>query len=341
MPRLVHLAPASRRRGIERSGIRGESTQVYTGNKEPETLSRAVFAMPILPDFSVTYQWLRELRRWHHERMLAVHFVAPSDEDVWVGRYNKPHEKVSLGAAVRRVTEDPAGNEIILTRSIRKNEIASVRELTQLVGWTETPEPSTFDCLCRMCVRAGTPDLMRRVRAAFERHVLEARQALESDDVVRALSRLDLPLERARGRLTPDKLLAFVRSPERDVRRVATSLLGNFKWAAVETALAARLRDEYGSVREAAVRAMIRSGGVRRAHAHVAKVSDDLVTSTFVEHLEYGHDIDTSARLLTEIARSGSSQVVSRVARAAAELMRDDEASHVTRALLSSLRPGT
>lgn len=339
MPRLVHLAPESLRRAIERNGIRAESTSVYTGGKEPVNLPRAVYAMPIVPDFSVTYQWLRELRRWHRERMVAAHFVVPSEEEVWVGRYNKPHQRMALGAAVRRVRDEPAGNEIILTRGIRKKELASVRDVTQLVGWTEMPEPSTNDCLCRRCMRGGTPELMRRVRATFARHVYAARKARTSDEIVAELANLDVPLQRARGRIAPDKLFAFLRSPHGEVRRAATVLLGSFKWAAVASALAGRLSDEDGRVREAAVNAMIRAGGIRRTHPHVAKIADDLAMVTFVQYLEYGYDADLSATLLTEIARGGSNDVVVRVALAATELLRDDLISPKARTQLVSLTP--
>jgi len=64
----------------ERHGIRAEEAHVWDGKKGVK-VPRAVYAMPIVPDFSVTYQWLRELRRFHRERMVAVHFVVPSDEE--------------------------------------------------------------------------------------------------------------------------------------------------------------------------------------------------------------------------------------------------------------------
>lgn len=337
MPRLVHLAPESRRRAIERHGIRAEEAHVWDGKKGVK-VPRAVYAMPILPDFSVTYQWLRELRRFHRERMVAVHFVVPSDEEVMVGRYNKPHEKVPLRVAVRRVLEEPAGNELILLRGIRKNELALVRELTQLVGWTETPEPgAAFDCLCASCVAPGTPDLMRRVRAQFDRHVLAARQASDAKGAVRELARLETPLERAKGRIRPDKLEVFSRSEDRFVRATATNLLRNFKWSDVELLLVARLHDDYGNVREAAVESMIIAGGVRRAHAHVARLSDDLLTGHVVDHLAYAREADVAVKLLGEIATTASDEIARRVVNAATELLRDDSLTEATRARLSLL----
>jgi hypothetical protein len=338
VPRLVHLAPESRRCAIERNGIRAEEAHVWDGERGVK-VPRAVYAMPIVPDFSVTYQWLRELRRFHRERMVAVHFVVPSDEDVMVGRYNKPHERVPLRVAVRRVLAEPAGNELILLRGIRKNEIALVRDLTQLVGWTEVPEPgAAFDCLCAACVAPGTPDLVLRVRARFERHVLAARQASDAKGTVRELARLETPLERAKGRIRPAKLEVFVKAEDRYVRAAATSLLRYFKWSDVEALLATRLYDDFASVREAAVESMIVAGGVRRAHAHVAELSDDLLTGHVVDHLAFTREVEVAVKLLGEIATTASDEIARRVANAAMELLRDDSLTGAMRARLELLR---
>lgn len=321
MPRLVHLTPESRRKAIERSGIRA-----------------AVYAMPVLPDFSVSYQWLRELRRWHGERMIAVHFVVPSDEPVLVGRYNLPHEQLPLGEAIRRVLAAPRGCEIILTRRVRAREVVGIRAITQLVGWTEVPEPgSAFDCICAACVAPGTRDLSRRVRAAYERHILAARRGATTDDVRRALANLDTPLERARGRIAPDKLLAFTKSKDADVRRAAIGLLRHFRWADVEPVLARGLLDDHGGVREAAVASLVAAGGLRRAWKHVEKVEDELATTKLVEHLEFASDVEVSAAVMSEIAPRASVVVRRSLARAAARMLRDDDLGKKAKATLDAL----
>jgi hypothetical protein len=338
MPRLVHLAPVGRRKAIERSGIRADAAAVLGAGNVSSKVARAVFAMPLVPDFSVTYQWVRELRRFHGERMIAVHFVVRSEEPVLVGRYNRPHETMTLGAAVRSVLASPMGNEIILTRAVRAKEIVGVREITQLVGWTEVPEPGgAFDCLCVACVARGTPDLLRRLRAAYERHILAARRAGTPGEVRRALGNLEMPLERARGRIAPDKLLVFARSKDADVRRAATALLGYFSWADVERELARRLSDDHGGVREAAVGALVSAGGVRRAWGHVAEVRDDLVTASLTEHLELARDVKSAAAVMAEVTRGASASVRRALAAAATRLLRDDDLAPAVRATLASV----
>jgi hypothetical protein len=229
------------------------------------------------------------------------------------------------------------GNEIILTRGVRAREIVAVRDITQLVGWTEVPERRDWCCLCQSCVPDGTPELMRRVRSAFERHVLGARRAITSQQVAAELSSLGMPLERARGRIAPDRLLPFARSKDERVRRVATSLLGHFRWVDVESALVARLADEFGSVREAAVASMVSACGLRRTCGHVLKASDDLVTLRLIEHLKFASDTDTAGRLLCEIAGARSGPVHRAAAAAATTVLADEDLSPATRARLTKI----
>jgi hypothetical protein len=263
MPRLVHLARASALRGIERAGIRGARTFVLAEGERTK-LEDAVYAMPVLPDFSVTHQWTRELRRVHDERMIAVYFSLSSDAEVLVGRYNLSHARLPLGDAIARLMRSPMGCELIVPRSIVKREVKSIREIRQLVGWTELPEAERkFDCLCAVCVAPGTRDLMHRVRAAFERHVLEARRATTTARVVDALNRLDAPLERARGRIAPDKLIAFAHHRDAEVRRAAVSLFGWFRSKQVAPILAQLSADRSSRVSEEAARSLSRSKTIR------------------------------------------------------------------------------
>ena len=82
--RLVHLAPASRERSIRRVGLRGARVRLLAPRGQTIVVDRAVFAMPVVRDFWTTYQWLRELRRWHDERMVAVSFRISDREPVLV-----------------------------------------------------------------------------------------------------------------------------------------------------------------------------------------------------------------------------------------------------------------
>ena len=82
-------------------------------------LTNAVFAMPLLRDFAVTYQWVRELRRsYDGQRIIAVHIRIPDDEWVFVGRYNDTHMRVPATAAARWVEANSAGAQVIIPRAL-------------------------------------------------------------------------------------------------------------------------------------------------------------------------------------------------------------------------------
>jgi len=269
--------------------------------------------MPQLRDFSLSHQWLRELRRWHDERMVAVNFRLPSVEPVWVGRYNESHVLLPLGEAIKRLASSPLGQELIVPRSVGRRQIAGVRDVTQLVGWTETPDKEKrFDCLCPACLPAGSRDLMRRVRGAFDKHLKEARSGGSAIETASALMNLDMALERANRRIPAKKLLSFTTSPSSQVRRVATALLSHFRWTEVQKSLAERLTDEDLDVRHAAIEAMVRSGGLRRAYARLDDSSDEHLLR-LLDELESPRSVNEAMSVLDAMAGNHSAVVQRRI----------------------------
>lgn len=75
-------------------------------------------ACRVLPSFTLTYQWVRELRRWHPGVLVAVHLRLPHDEPVTAGHYNAPPREVTAAQAVAAVREldDPRGYEVFVPR---------------------------------------------------------------------------------------------------------------------------------------------------------------------------------------------------------------------------------
>lgn len=301
MPRLIHLVRASRQRQIRRGGIRGARWDLDLGAGKPEPIERAVFAMPVLSDFSVTHQWLRELRRWHGEKMVAVHLVLARGEPVLVGRYGKPHARLPLGEAIARVKAEPAGAEIVVPRSITAREVVGIREVTQLVGWTAVPSGErTIDCVCIACLPRGSRVLMRRVHAAYERGLAEARRTDDPHAIAAALSGLEVPLERARGRIPPTKLLGFVRSRHPAVRAAFAQQLSMFRRAAVEPTLLRLLGDDDERVSASAAEAEHRLVGPKRAFTFISR-APIAARVRFVEALAYAEDVDVAVDVLERL----------------------------------------
>ena len=313
MPRMIHLSRASLARSIERVGLRGEKVSILGPGEGRVDLKKAVFAMPQLRDFSISHQWLRELRRWHDERMVAVHFRLPSEEPVWVGHYSESHVLLPLGEAIRRLAASPLGQVLIGPRSVGRREIASVRDVTQLVGWVGNPErEKLFDCLCQACLPAGSRDLMRRIRGAFNEHLREAGRGGSANETASALVTLDMALERAKGRIPAKKLLSYANSPHAQVRRVATALLGYFRWPEVEETLAERITDDHPEVRHAAFEAMVRSGGLRRAYAGLDDSADELLLR-LLDELESPRSVNEALAILDAMAGKHSMVVQRRI----------------------------
>ena len=148
--RLTHLTRADRRSGILKSGIRPSRIN--------ETLA-GVYAMPLLPNFYVSHQWLRELRRFHEGPLIAVDFVISDDEEVIVGHYDRERKTLTAAAAAAVImrAEDPRGYEIVVPRAIERKEIKRTRGVTQVVGWRYWPDAHGHaPCGCPLCLQPGT-----------------------------------------------------------------------------------------------------------------------------------------------------------------------------------------
>lgn len=285
--RLVHLAPASQDRSIRRTGIAGTRATLVATAGPTVALRSAVFAMPVVSDFWTTFQWLRELRRGHDQRMVAVYFRVSDDEIVHVGRYGQPHGAMTAAAAAAWVVKSPAGAEVVVPHRVAAKDVLAIRHVRQLVGWTEVPETSKkFDCVCPACLPRGDRSFMRRVRGSFAAGVAAVRSARSDEEIISALGRLEIPLERARGRIEPTKLLALARSRSPRVRQAAARLLGYFRWSQVQGALLGLLDDDAAKARLECVEALTRTAGIKRSAALLASASHDAIEH-FVELIEY------------------------------------------------------
>src|SRR5688500_913324 len=129
MPTLVHLANEK------------DADRILHGGIKSGKYSQGVYCMPVLPDFYVSHQWLRELKRNGAKTYIGIYFRLPSNELVHAGRYNHPHRHITLGEAIKEIIEleDPLGYELIIDRKIEPKEITSIKHLPQNVGWRYVP----------------------------------------------------------------------------------------------------------------------------------------------------------------------------------------------------------
>ena len=98
---LVHITNDDETESVRRSGIK-------IGKYRD-----GVYAIPVLPNFIVSNQWLRELkRRVSGSRTLsAIHFRIPDTETVYMGHYSQEHVELTAAEAAGAImhAEDPLG----------------------------------------------------------------------------------------------------------------------------------------------------------------------------------------------------------------------------------------
>lgn len=145
MPTLVHLADERESASIKRNGIKiGKYRQ-------------GIFCMPVLQNFYVSHQWLRELKRRGVKTFVGVYFKVDSKTKVFAGKYTTEHKHIELGQAIKEIKalEDPLGYEIIIDRKIEAKEIEKIKQLPQNIGWRYQPGANgKRPCSCDYCIKS-------------------------------------------------------------------------------------------------------------------------------------------------------------------------------------------
>jgi hypothetical protein len=162
MVMLVHIADDRSREKIRRAGI-------VPCRARREALW-GVFCMPVLPNYFLSHQWLRELKRRGVRTLVGVHFRVPDQEPVVVGHYNREHLPMTCARAVRLImnVDDARGFEIVVPRKVIPREIHAIRRVSQVVGWRYFPDAhGRRPCGCPVCQPRGEIR-SRRLREVYE-----------------------------------------------------------------------------------------------------------------------------------------------------------------------------
>lgn len=163
---FVHIADCRHAPSIRRTGLR----LPRLSSAEPaSTRPPGVFALPVVPNFVVSHQWLRELKRRGMRTCIGVYFRVGADEPVWAGHYSEEKQRITAAQAAAHLREHGTlGYEVIVPRPVRIAEIHALRMLPQGVGWRYFPgSHDRAPCGCDYCqsgLRGG-----RKLRAAFQR----------------------------------------------------------------------------------------------------------------------------------------------------------------------------
>ncbi len=162
MPTFVHITSEDAAKKAKRGGLR------------PTRLNgpalKGVFAMPVVPNFQISHQWLREMKRWRSGLVVGVYFNVPDVELVLVGHYGeKPHQMTAAQAAAHVMSQSTmTGVQVVIVRRIHPKEILRIRSLPQIVGWRHSPEAhGKRPCGCDYCQRGSYG--ARKIREEYAR----------------------------------------------------------------------------------------------------------------------------------------------------------------------------
>ncbi len=167
MAMFVHLALESKSAHIKRVGI--------SRIRQPfGDCPGGVYAVPVVRDFYVSHQWLRELKRRNAGPIVGVYFRIPDADPVWLGHYNQHHRKMTAAESVAELdtSDDAQGWEVVIRRRIASKEIHRIRKLPQVVGWRYFPDAKGKPpfCSCKFCTRGeyGSNALRKRLNSDNE-----------------------------------------------------------------------------------------------------------------------------------------------------------------------------
>lgn len=173
MPRFIHLAPEPLAKRIRRNGIHPTRVGDWLARSGLEGIDRLVWAFPVTPSFTISHQWLRELKREGVRTLVAITFRIGDDEPVLARHYREaPREMTAADAAGLILSQrEPLGYEVMIPRRIKPSEIIAVRNVPQKLGWRTIPGGrASVVCSCPMCVPAGTVKSARR-RVHFDHYL--------------------------------------------------------------------------------------------------------------------------------------------------------------------------
>jgi hypothetical protein len=166
---FVHIADERYIASIRRSGLKLPRLPVQAVEGRPV----GVFALPVVQDFVVSHQWVRELKRRGFKVAVGVYFRVPDAQEVWAGRYNEDKKPMSAAQATARLANERSlGYEVIIPRSVAPSEIQSVRALPQTVGWRYFPgaHGRGIFCGCKYCQRGQAKS--RAIQQRYEQGAL-------------------------------------------------------------------------------------------------------------------------------------------------------------------------
>jgi hypothetical protein len=138
MATFIHIIDERMARRIRRGGIRATE---FANRQDAAAPRRGVSCVPVVANFQMTFQWLRELKRRGHRYSCGIQFRIDDTETVYIGHYNQMPQRMTAAQSIAFYldAEDPRGLQVIVPRAIAAREITGFRSVPQVTGWRFYP----------------------------------------------------------------------------------------------------------------------------------------------------------------------------------------------------------
>jgi len=272
MPVLVHLTDEREATSIRKNGIKIEKKR------------KGVFCMPVLQDFYVSHQWLRELKRSGARTYIGVYFKIDSNEMVYAGKYNEVHQHISLGQAIKEIMslDDPLGYELIIDRKIDAKEIDKIRFLPQKIGWRYFPASHSKKptCTCPVCISSGSIK-GKRLRdklnpplkvMSYNEAILKLKTAKTEDEIDSLL----MTIQRTKRRADPAELLFLLNKNSDSINQSVALTLGSYKHKNTRSFLFKLLASKDDDTKEYATESLLKLYG-QEVESALIEMNDNVI----------------------------------------------------------------
>lgn len=251
MPTLVHLADERETASIKRNGLKIGKHQ------------QGIFCMPVMPNYYLSHQWLRELKRGGARTFVGVYFKLHSNTKIFAGKYNEEHKNITLGTAIKEIQsmEDPLDYEIIIDRKIAAKEIEKIKGLPQNLGWRYMPaSKGRRPCPCDYCIKSSIKANRIRERLGQTEPSLsytEILKRLREEEDVDEISHLLDHVRSKRRRANPAELLFLLDKNSIDIDQSMAIALKMFRHKETRPLLLQLLNKEDDDTREFAANSLL------------------------------------------------------------------------------------
>jgi len=163
MATFIHIADERLTRRILRGGIR--ATEFAARARDTAAPRRGVFCMPVVANFQMTFQWLRELKRRGYRLARGIQFRIDDTEAVFIGHYNQVPQEMTVAQSIAFFlqAEDPRGLQVLVPRAIAAREITGIRSIPQVTGWRLYPAAKGRPPLWPFAGETNASRLRRRI----------------------------------------------------------------------------------------------------------------------------------------------------------------------------------